>query len=80
MKAHKASSSEITKTANGGGDSKRRHGPAAATNRKDDSQIVETAMSATQSAQDHSAKYREEILRRYEEPFQSSWFHDGLSE
>jgi hypothetical protein len=65
MKAHKVPSCEKTKTTSGGEDDKRRRRPATATSRKDNSQTVETAMSATQSPQDESAKYREEILRRY---------------
>jgi hypothetical protein len=29
---------------------------------------------------DHCLKFREDIRRRYEAPFQTSWLHGGLNE
>ncbi len=43
-------------------------------------EAAKTDCSATAGGHDDSSGFREEIHRRYEEPFVTSWLHGGLNE
>jgi hypothetical protein len=44
------------------------------------SQIGEPTRADLEALQEHSARFREDLLRRHYAPYPDSWFHGGLNE